>query len=432
MQALASASMAVRPRADGFARAFPIAVLLAIFTLGAALRLHYFDPGISRTPDERTYTRQANLVLAQGAEGFRFIGRELDADISAVSVYPSPLRVGYITLLAAFMRLTGDTSAVAGARLSVLCSLASLVLIAGVAYRFLSFQCALVATLFFAVFPLDLVIARRAWQESFISLMTMATVALSVGIARSIRRSVCLAAFAVVGFLALTTKENSGLCFLLCAAGLVLHLLRAGDRRAAILTAGAAAASIAAYCATLSLLFGGFLHAFALIGAYVRISAASSYDLQNNSGPLWIFPAGLLLASPFLFLAALAGFVAVGRRAAAARGGLPLGIALITAFMLLVQVGTNRYSLRYTAPILGPICLLAGIGADAAMSRMQRLLAPLGRGAAWTVLGCFILVAAYRDLNYARDNLLLPEVQDLAVRPMLGMPPNALFLQKRR
>ena len=65
-------------------------------------------PGLARTPDERTYTRQADIVLVHGAEGFRALGRELTANLPEVSLYPSPLRVGYISLLAAWMRLTGD------------------------------------------------------------------------------------------------------------------------------------------------------------------------------------------------------------------------------------------------------------------------------------------------------------------------------------
>ena len=201
-------------------RKLPFYLLLAVFVFGAVLRVVYFDPAISRTPDERTYTRQADLVLEQGATGYRALGQELAQNLPAVSRYPSPLRVGYITLLALWMDLTGDASVLAGAHLSLLCSLATLALIAFFSYRYLSPVVAVVATLFYAVFAFDLTIFRRTWEESFMSLLTVCILALVAYIARenANRRYIALAGFTCVGFLALTTKENAGIVFLLCAA----------------------------------------------------------------------------------------------------------------------------------------------------------------------------------------------------------------------
>ena len=59
------------------------------------------------------------------------------------------------------MRLTGDTSVLSGAHLSLVLDLASLFLLALAAYRFLSPTVAVVATLFYAVLPFDLTVFRR-------------------------------------------------------------------------------------------------------------------------------------------------------------------------------------------------------------------------------------------------------------------------------
>jgi tetratricopeptide (TPR) repeat protein len=83
------------------------------------------------------------------------------------------------------MRLTGDTSILAGAHLSLACGLASLLLLTFLAYRLLSPTVAIVATLFYTVLPFDLTIFRRTWQESFIVLLSLALIALAACIARA-------------------------------------------------------------------------------------------------------------------------------------------------------------------------------------------------------------------------------------------------------
>jgi hypothetical protein len=66
-----------------------IYLLVGIVLLGAALRATYFNPDIDRTPDERTYTRQAHMVLDHGVTGFGILGQELAQNPAAVSCYGS-------------------------------------------------------------------------------------------------------------------------------------------------------------------------------------------------------------------------------------------------------------------------------------------------------------------------------------------------------
>jgi hypothetical protein len=404
-------------------------LLLAALLIGFVIRLQNFSPEISRTPDERTYTRQANIVLTMGTPGFRFLGQELENDMPAVALYPSPLRIGYISLLVRFMRLTGNSSVLAGAQLSLLCSLACLLVIAFTAYCFLSPTAAIVATLFFAVYPFDLVVSGRTWQEALINLLATLFLTLGALIARtqSLRRYICLGAFTVLGVLALATKENLGIAFLLCAFGLVVYFLFRHDREAAILTASSAAVSVLTYVLILGALFGGVIHALYLVRTYAHYSGLNPYSAQYESGPVWMFPAGLFRISPFVFVAAVGGFGLVLFRAFHARrpadAGLPLGIALMTAGILLVQIVSQRFNFRLTAPAFGSMCMLAGIGADAALTALHRLLAPLGNVVAWGVLGFAVSIAALRDFNFAQDNLILPQVPDLPLRNVLSVPP---------
>jgi hypothetical protein len=415
-----------RPRTASFAQRLPIYLLCAILVFAAAVRFYYFNPDLRRTPDERIYTRQANVLLDQGTVGYRFLGEELAKDPS-VALFPSPLRAGYLAVLVAFMRCTGDTSILAGAHLSFICDLALLLLVALMGYRQFSPTVAVVATLFLAVFPFDLTVYRRSWQESYIALLAMATVCLCAFIARTQSgRLWGLAGFALLGFAALSTKENAGITFLLCAAGLTLYFILQRDNRSALLTACSAALAVVAYLCVMSALFGG-LSSFLHLEDLTLHTPVNPYIQAYDSGPVWMFPAALFRTSPFLFLAVLTGFTVtvcrVWRAGTPGSVGLPLGIALLTFSILLLELLTQHYAFRFAAPVYGSICLLAGIGVEAVLPVVRELLAPLGRVTAWVVLGFALSLAALRDFNFAQENFLLPEIPDLALRPVLGVPP---------
>jgi hypothetical protein len=96
-----------------------------------------------------------------------------------------------------------------------------------------------------------------------------------------------------------------------------------------------------------------------------------------------------------------------------------------------LQIGTHRYNFRYAAPVYGPICFLAGLGIQAILPTLHKLLAPLGRSLAWAILGFAIAIAALRDLDAAEHYFLVPELQDLALRPVLRLPPAPLSYDSR-
>ena len=416
----------------------PLALLILVLLLGAGLRLFFFDADLARSPDERVYTRQADVVLAQGVDGFHLLGDELARDPAAVAIYPSPMRIGYLLPLVGFMRLTEDSSVLAGATFSLLCSMATMLLVAFAADRFLSRTVAIIATLLLAVLPFDLVVSRRAWEESYISLLIVAVLTLAAWLARrTVDRGLSeiagYVALALLGVACLTTKESAGAAFLLCAGGIALHLFAHGERRAALLTAVSALLAVLAYALALGSLFGGVGRALVLTREDIHYSGINPYNVQYDSGPVWMFAAALLRTSPFLGVFVLAGFSVTLYRAwqpraltgttrlrgIVANAGLPLGIALLTFAVLLLQALTQRYSFRYTAPVYGAACLLAAVGVAAAAGPLRRLCGPW----TWGVLGCVFVLAAFRDVSFARERFLLPQMQDLALRPVLGVAP---------
>lgn len=418
-------------RASGHLR--PASLLLfAIVIFGVALRLYFFSPDLIRSPDEGTYTHQANTLLAQGNAGFRTLAQELASDPVRMSETPSPTRVGYLAILISWMQITRDKSPLAGAQLSLLCSLTALALVAFTSYRAFSPIVAIIATLFFSVLPFELTTSRRAWQESFIALLAWALISIAIYIARSTshRRAAGFAAFALLGLIAITTKENMALFFFLCAAGLATHFILQHDRSAVINTVACTLAAGVVSLAILASLFGGLSQYTQFERAYLHNENLSAYSLQIDSATPSMFFTGLLLTIPVVLLAALIGLATSVFRTFRARtpfrGNAALGIALISLSTILLQIFTQRYNFRYTAPAYCSLCLLAGIGIEAILVPLARFLAPLGRPLAWGILSFSLAVGALRDLNFARDKFLLPAMQDLAVRPILRIPPAEL------
>lgn len=409
---------------------FVLCALIFLVLGGAALRIHFFSHDLARSPDERVYARQANMVLANGTlPGLRSLAEELAADPVNVGKYPSPLRAGFILTDASWMQLTGDNTPAGAAQLSLLCSMLALALLAACAYRWLPPFAALAATLLYAVFPLELTIARRAWQDALISLVGLALLALAIALARASQRmrAPLLAFFTLLGAYAFTVKENLGLAFLLCGAGLAVHLFARGRRTAALLVCASTAAGAALAVVLLSWIYGGLGVFLQLEHTMLHHSAGTAYDLEFNMGPAWMFPAALLRVAPVAMLAALLGGMAALyrplRARSLARADVWAGMVLLAAGTMLIQVATARYDLRYTAPVYGALLLLAGDGVARITPGLYRRLLPLGAVAAWAILGSALAVAALRDLNFARDKLLNTGMQDLALRPVLGVAP---------
>jgi Tfp pilus assembly protein PilF len=418
------------PRSELLVRHLPELLLLAVIALGIGLRVYYFAPDVSRSPDERTYARQANIVLQHGVNGFQILGEEMNQNPAAAGRTPSPLRIGYITLLASFMRFTGDFTELAGARLSFLCSIATLILLAWSAYRFLSSTVAIVATLLLAVLPFDIAVSRRSWEEALISLLAVSLLMLATLIGRTRSntfRYAYLGAFALLGFFSFMVKENSGITFLLCSGGLSLFFIFQRERRNALLTVLTAVTAAVACVVVLSALFGGLAHVVAMVREYEHYSAINAYVAAFDTGTRGMFLAGWFRSSPFVLCTAVIGFVVTLYRVVRTRSfafvGLRLGIALFTAAMFLVQLILQRFNFRHSAPLYGSLCLLAGIGAAACLTLLCRWFAPFGRVATWIIIVSSIAVGSFYEVAFARDKIIVPGMQDLALRPIAGAEP---------
>ena len=117
------------------------------------------------TPDEKIYMDYATQVADSGIQGARILLGEVQQRHTAVDL-SKPTRFGYINLVVAVMKLSGASAARAAVSVSSIFSILGFLVVALLGLRFFYCWAVLVGLALLSVSPLDLAIARRAWQDS--------------------------------------------------------------------------------------------------------------------------------------------------------------------------------------------------------------------------------------------------------------------------
>jgi hypothetical protein len=346
--------------------------LLLLFAVGTVLRLQHVDDVVSHTPDERTYTRNAHRILEKGIREFPAMVHEynLDPDLPR---YPSPLRVGYLMLVAGSMKVTGYTNEQAGAWLSCIASVASLALLAVIGVRFLPPWVATYGMLYLVVSIPDLVVARRCWGDSLIGWLGLLMAWSACEIARDHRKWWSYALLIATGSFCVLVKEFGVFIY----GAFILYVLVLLFRRRAwriamllvlsVLVAGA----LTAYCLTSA---AGGMSAYIL--SWQRVFAATkgnAYGTEYQDGPWYNLLLGFWILSPVnLILSTIAIALSLMPERVLVRLGLPMNpmqisllrlfawvTVLVASTMLILPISQ---SFRYMAPVHGPMYLLGGFG----------------------------------------------------------------------
>lgn len=271
------------------------------------------------------------------------------------AVYDRPMFVHpplYPYTLAAFRAALGSPG---GPALSVLCHVATIVLVALIGRELADDRVALLAAGLVAFDPVSWLCGARLWIDGMSQTMAAAAVLAAI----RARRRDTLAAFALAGLvlgLAAWTKLST-----LVAAPAVLAALLVGARPqpAKIAALGGGAALLIA--AWLAVTRAGY-------GAWLPLNRPTPWILQENAylrlvvGRPWHFyVTGLLLVAPVQLyaLAALRGLRLhpAWRVPAVWAGG---GLALLS--LLAIAGLGGGFQLRYLAPVMPGLCLLTAIG----------------------------------------------------------------------
>lgn len=384
------------------------------------LRIAWF--GVTdRSPDELLYTQFGKGIAHEGLAWFPRVVAVYDE--TRDFEYPWVHRAAFLSLVALAQVVSARHDPVAGELLSASCSVGMIALTGVLAWYLLSPWSAALAMLFLAVSPLDLALARRAWQDDVVAFATLAMIALLLAaLARPPYRRYRIAFFVVSG-MSLLVKESVVIPFGLGVLALAWDAWsRAREPRRAIppLAWGAlvlllAAAAVVALC-------GGWGRARELLALTPEAWGPDVYLRDYQTGGIDYYVTGLRILQPVPWLlGTIAALLAVaGAPLLAGPWRAPSGgraLRVLGGYVLIFLAASCAYSsknMRFLSPIYAAVAILAAalVVASAGWLR-RRAPGPLWRGAV-AATAALLLYAAYSDARRFDHYFNELQIQDLA------------------
>jgi 4-amino-4-deoxy-L-arabinose transferase-like glycosyltransferase len=400
-------------------RRVQLAIVILLVAAGVALRVENLDGIAFRSPDERSYTAEAGMLLQQGATGFSVLAAEQNRNPGL----PGPTRAGYLLLLGRMMQLTGHRDEMAGAELSCAASIVSILLLALITWRYFSPTVAMAAVMLYAVSPMALMTARRAWEESVVEALALTLIAIACEITAGSRSWGWSLLFALLGGFSIAVKEVATEGYVLCFAWILIGLLLRRERRQAILFAGLCAGASAAVVAWLAHLAGGFTifaHQYTMTAKFL---AGSPYSIAFEGGEPWRLLQAFWIVSATASVLSVAGmaYALSWRNGWVVRRQIALALTLFLAiFMLVATMEPHHLNLRYVCPIFAPFYLLAGVGVYEVLQLLRRHLAETESRPLAAVLFATLICGSGLDYYHFIRHFTAPEMQDLSIRMVVS------------
>jgi hypothetical protein len=223
-----------------------------------------------------------------------------------------------------------------------------------------------------SVSPIELAIARRAWQDSVWGCIGELLFFLCVEASISKRSKIWRICFWAVGAYYLTIKGSATVVYGLCTVWLVGSVwLQEGSLRKCfylmIVSAFVAAASFAA----LAWCSGGVFSVLETIQHSALARGWNQYGHEFQSGPWYSFFLGFFALSPITTLLAVTGVATMIFPRSPAVGGLSFDVRqrhaawaiiyLVLILLIATTVPAHLKNLRYVTILVGPCCLLSGL-----------------------------------------------------------------------
>jgi hypothetical protein len=347
--------------------------ILIIFGVGIFLRITNLYNVAGRSPDERVYTYQAKVLAMQGPSGLRSLIHE-HALTPELWIYPPPIRIGYLYFLSGVMKATDNFTENTGAYISCAFSIISLLLLTVIGLRFFNPWITLYALLFAAVSPIELAIARRAWQDSMIGCAGLGLIYFCSEISRNTGKKIWYILFAIAGVFCILIKESGvaiyGLC-LLWILWVIFVVERAYLKGLLVALFGGMSIVIAA--AILTHAAGGIVPVVEVIRHWKEAVPTNRYAIEYQTGPWYYFLQGFWIISPSTALLFLAGAFNsfLPQRTKSNPNALPdtidrraaLGMLLVVTGLVIMAIARPYFqNLRYVSVVFVPFYLIGGFG----------------------------------------------------------------------
>lgn len=394
----------------------PLVFLAVLFCIAAALRVANLGNVNSRTPDERVYTYQARTWLESGQRGIRNLVDEYNGD-AETRLYPPPTRVGMIRLLGAVIRWTGRNDESAGAWISCAASIASLLVVALIGFRFLPGWAAVAGLLFYTVLPAELAIARRTWTDALVELAGLLLIWIACEVTRGTASGFWYPVFGLIGSIGLLFKESMPVPWGICALWILWQLARRRDWKNAALLIVSSLALAGASLWWLASQVGSLRDYIAIVLAIPRVNAANPYALEYASGPRYLMLLGFWIIAPVTSLLSVAGLIAVWRKRA---DRTLVWLALFTVSYIGIAMALPHWiNLRYVGNAFGTFCLLAGLGCWWLIGTCSEWLETADRRPFAVVAVAIVIGGAAADYLRFQRYFVRDETVDLSIKMLM-------------
>ena len=391
-----------------------------MLVLAVTLRATWFAVA-DRSPDELLYSQFGRGIAHEGLAWFpRMVGQYTgEGDVE----YPWVHRAGFLSLVALAQRVSGRHGPVAGELLSSAASIAVVAFTGVIAWNLLSPWCAALAMLFLAVSPLDLALARRAWQDDVVACATLLIVALLFqALARPAERRWYVAFFVASGA-SLLIKESVAIPFGLGGVALAWDAWsRTHDLRRTVPPLAWGIVVTTLVVGAVLALCGGLAPAQALLAMTPEAWKPDAYLREYQSGGVGYYVTGLSILQPVPWLlgcvAALFAVVGVpflrGPWRAASGGRALRMLGGYVLIFLAVSCAYSSKNMRFLSPIYSPVAMSAAALVVGALARLRpRVPAAAWRGTVAVTTG-LLLFAAWSDARRFDHYFIEIQIQDLA------------------
>ena len=392
---------------------------LVIGLMGTLLRGFAFAVP-DRSPDEQLYAGFGRGIVHDGLAWFpntvtRFTN---EGDVE----YPWVHRAGYLSLVALAQLVTGHDDARAGETLSTVASVLVLALTGLLAWQVTGPLTAPLAMLFMAVSPLELAIARRAWQDTTLELFTTLLMLVLLASLRAARPWRWRLGFLALGAFTLLVKESAMIVVGMGGLVMVWDAWRSTRRvTSPLLVFVGGLVTLGLVVGALLLLCGGLENARELIRLTPARWAPDDYIRHYQSGGPGYYVVGLAILHPLPWLlgvsAALVALAGVPWTPSSP-GGQDTVVQRVLALMIVVFLGVScsyaSKNMRFLSPVYPWMAVAAAVlvmrAAGAVIARLDRAHQRWG----WAAVIALSLVMATGDALRFRHYFVDRWIQDLA------------------
>lgn len=380
-------------------------LFVLVFIAGLSLRIHNLNNITTRSLDEEIYARQAKTIINSGYNGIKPMIQRYNSQ-EKLWIFPPPIRIGYLFLLANTMKLTKKVDMATGAYISFTFSIISLLLLILIGLRFFNPWIALYALIFMSISPLELAIARRTWVDAILSCLSGALIYLCCEITRNSKRIIWYILFILIGTCSLLVKEAAAATYGLFIIWILWILFikeKAPLKGTLFLVVTGLAAGI--YILGLTQAAGGIKPILLVLQHMKEALPTNTYAIEYQTGPWYNFLLGFWITSPIsalLFIAGTIGGLLYSKKLLQYSNppniGPIYGIIFfsITFLIFLINLPLSQ-NLRYASPLLTPFYLIAGLGFWYIVSPLKIRLAKFSLYFAYSLIILVLILCAISD-----------------------------------